>query len=111
MSKRLEPADCGAQGDLERALSDVGGVAEVLMELGVQDDVAGYLGGMLKGHYDTALDAFRRVYGLDEYRPQGKDHAAKAAAVPPPDAATRQALRKLVDKWDTEASGDRDGAA
>jgi hypothetical protein len=68
MSKRPEPADCGAQGDLERALSDVGGVAEVLMELGAQDDVAGYLGGMLKEHYDAAMDAFRRIYKLDQYK-------------------------------------------
>jgi hypothetical protein len=65
MSK-LDPGE--AQGDLERALSDIGGVAEVLMELGVNDDVAGYLGGQLKKHYDTAMDAFRRAYRLDQYK-------------------------------------------
>jgi hypothetical protein len=107
MSKRLEPADCDAQGDLESALSDVGGVAEVLMELGTDDDVAGYLGGQLKEHYDTALDAFCRIYKLDRYK---TDRAAEAMApAPPPDAGTRQALRKLIDKWDAEAGGD--GAA
>ena len=70
MSK-LDPGE--AQGDLEYALSDIGGVAEVLMELGAHDDVAGYLGGQLKKHYDTAMDAFRRACRLDQYRrPEGE---------------------------------------
>jgi hypothetical protein len=103
-----DPNDRNAQSDLERALSDVGGVAEVLMELGVDDDVAGYLGGQLKEHYDAAMDAFRRAFKLDRYK---TDRAAEAmAAAPPPDAGTRQALRQLVDKWDAEAGGDGDAA-
>ena len=33
----------------------------------------------------------------------------RAAAAPPPDAGTRRALRKLVDKWDAEAGEGDDG--
>jgi hypothetical protein len=62
MSKLPDADNLDAKRDLERALSDVGGVAEVLMELGVENDVAGYLGGALKEHYNTAMDAFRRIY-------------------------------------------------
>ena len=38
------------------------------MELGVKDEVAAYLGSQLKDHYDAALDAFSRIYGLGEYK-------------------------------------------
>ena len=68
MSKLPDADNLDAKRDLERALSDVGGVAEVLMELGEKDDVAGYLGRQLKKHYDTAMDAFRRAYRLDQYK-------------------------------------------
>jgi hypothetical protein len=68
MSKLPDADNLDAKRDLERALSDVGGVAEVLMELGVENDVAGYLGGALKEHYNTAMDAFRRIYRLDQYK-------------------------------------------
>ena len=65
MSQSSEP---DAQGDLESALTQIAGVAEVLMELGVKDEVAAYLGSQLKDHYDAALDAFSRIYGLGEYK-------------------------------------------
>jgi hypothetical protein len=32
-------------------------------------------------------------------------------AAPPPDAGTRRALRKLVDKWDAEAGDNDDGGS
>jgi hypothetical protein len=64
----MSKPDLRAQNDLEYALSDIRGVAEVLMKLGVENDVAGYLGGQLKVHYDTAIDAFRRAFKLDQYR-------------------------------------------
>jgi hypothetical protein len=35
----------------------------------------------------------------------------RAAAAPPPDAGTRRALRKLVDKWDAEAGDNDDGGS
>ena len=65
MNQSSEP---DAQGDLETALTQIAGVAEVLMELGVKDEVAAYLGGQLKDHYDAALDAFSRIYGLGKYK-------------------------------------------
>jgi hypothetical protein len=108
MSK-LDPTDADAQGDLEYALIDIFGVAKVLMGLSHNNDVAGYLGGQLKQHYDTALDAFRRACKLDQYRTEGEPRAAEAMAAPPPDAGTRRALRKLVDKWDAEAGDTNDG--
>ena len=69
MSQSSEP---DAQGDLESALTQIAGVADVLMELGVKDEVAAYLGGQLKDHYDTALDAFSRIYGLGKYKSEPK---------------------------------------
>jgi len=60
--------DPDARGDLESALTQIAGVAEVLMELSVKDEVTAYLGGQLKEHYDAALDAFSRIYGLGEYK-------------------------------------------
>ena len=55
--------DADPRSDLESALTQIAGVADVLMELGVKDEVAAYLGGQLKDHYDAALDAFSRIYG------------------------------------------------
>ena len=106
-----DPVDCDAQSDLEYALVDISGVAKVLMGLSHDNDVAGYLGGQLKQHYDTALDAFRRACKLDQYRTEGETSAAEATAAPPPDAGTRRALRKLVDKWDAEAGDNDDGGS
>ena len=60
--------DVDPRSDLETALTQIFGVAEVLMELGVKDEVAAYLGGQLKDHYDAALDAFSRIYGLGKYK-------------------------------------------
>ena len=60
--------DADPRSDLENALTQIAGVADVLMELGVKDEVAAYLGGQLKDHYDAALDAFSRIYGLGEYK-------------------------------------------
>ena len=65
MSRSPDP---DARGDLESALTQIAGVAEVLIELGVKDEVAAYLGGQLKDHYDAALDAFSRIYGLGKYK-------------------------------------------
>ena len=63
MSQSSEP---DAQDDLETALTQIFGLAQVLMELGVKDEVASYLGGQLKEHCDAATDAFNRIYGLDK---------------------------------------------
>jgi len=65
MSRSPDP---DARGDLESALTQIAGVAEVLIELGVKDEVAAYLGAQLKDHYDAALDAFSRIYGLGKYK-------------------------------------------
>jgi hypothetical protein len=43
------------------------------------------------------------------YAREDEDRAAEAAAAPPPDASTRQAIRALVDRWDAEAGRDGDG--
>src|SRR3982074_594945 len=101
MSK-LDPTDADAQGDLEYALVDISGVAKVLMGLSHNNDVAGYLGGQLKQHYDTALDAFRRACKLDQYRTEGEARAAEAMAAPPPDAGTRRGLREPGAQRDAE---------
>ena len=63
-----QSSDPDARSDLENALTQIAGVADVLMELGVKDEVAAYLGGQLKEHYDAALDAFSRIYGLGKYK-------------------------------------------
>jgi len=84
----LDPVDCDDPRDLEDALIDIRGVAEVLQQLGTNDRAAGYLGDRLKEHYDTALDAFRRACKLDQYRTEGETRAAEAMAAPPPDAGT-----------------------
>ena len=60
--------DADPRSDLETALTQIFGLAQVLMELGVQDEVAAYLGGQLKDHCDAALDAFSRIYGLGKYK-------------------------------------------
>jgi len=106
-----DPVDCDAQSELEDALTQIFGVAEVLKAVGVKDEVASYLGGQLEEHYDAALDAFSRIFKLDEYRTEGETRAAEAMAAPPPDAGTRRALRKLVDKWDAEAGDNDDGGS
>ena len=64
--------DADPRSDLETALTQIFGVAEVLMELGVKDEVAAYLGGQLKEHCDAATDAFNRIYGLGEYKSEPK---------------------------------------
>jgi hypothetical protein len=48
----------------------------------------------------------RNMQGI--YACQDED---RAAAAPPPDAGTRRALRKLVDKWDAEAGDNDDGGS
>ncbi len=58
--------DADPRSDLETALTQIFGLAHVLMELGVEDEVASYLGGQLKDHCDAATDAFNRIYGLDK---------------------------------------------
>ena len=64
--------DVDARRDLESSLTQIVGVAEVLMELGVKDEVAAYLGGQLKDHYDTALDAFSRIYRLGKHKSEAQ---------------------------------------
>ena len=104
-----DSVDCDAQSELEDALTQIFGVAEVLKAVGVKDEVASYLGGQLEEHYEVALDAFSRIFKLDEYRTEEETRAAEAMAAPPPDAGTRRALRQLVDKWDAEAGDNDDG--
>jgi hypothetical protein len=58
--------------DLEDVLIDIRGVAEVLQQLGLKDRAAGYLGDRLKEHHDEALDAYRRIYKLDQYREEAR---------------------------------------
>jgi hypothetical protein len=62
------PDDDGGRDDLEQVLIDIRGVAEVLQQLGLKDRAVGYLGDRLMEHHDAALDAFRRIYKLDQYR-------------------------------------------
>ena len=75
----------------------------------VEPNALAYLGGQLEDHYEAAMDAFCRIFRLNEYKTEGKDHVAEAAAAPPPNAGARRALRKLIDEWDAEA-GDSGGA-
>jgi hypothetical protein len=69
MSQSSEP---DARSDLESALTQIAGVADVLMELGVKDEVSAYLGGQLEQHYRAALDAFSRIYGLGKYKSEAQ---------------------------------------
>jgi hypothetical protein len=67
MSTRPKLDDFAEAGnDLENALTQIFGLAKVLMQLDLEDEATGYLGGQLKDHYDAARDAFRRIYGLGE---------------------------------------------
>ena len=43
-----DPVDCDAQSELEDALTQIFGVAEVLKAVDVEDEVASYLGGQLE---------------------------------------------------------------
>ena len=76
--------DDDARHELEDTLTQIYGLSKVLMELGIYDDVASYLGGRLHDHYDTAQDAFCRIYGLSRYSKDGKvvepDDAEKGGA-------------------------------
>ena len=54
-------------------------------------------------HAQLVAKNMRRIFAC-----QDED---RAAAAPPPDAGTRRALRKLVDKWDAEAGDNDDGEA
>jgi hypothetical protein len=54
-----------------------------------------------KQHAQLVAKNMRHIYAC-----QDED---RAAAAPPPDAGTRRALRKLVDKWDAEAGDNDDG--
>lgn len=57
------------RGDLEDALSAIYGVARTLMQCGERRDAEpyAYLGGQLLDHHAEALDAFSRIFKLDEY--------------------------------------------
>ena len=86
MSTTLKLADFDDAGsDLETALTHIYGVAQVLMELGVYEETASYLGGQLHDHEEAAQDAFSRIYGLSRYSKDGKaepgdDDAEKGGA-------------------------------
>ena len=114
MSKRPDADNLDAKRALEQALLAIHGIADVLSAVGQCRDIVmptnglSYLGGELQRAYEEAQEAFERI-GWAKQEPQPR--AAEAMAAPPPDAGTRRALRKLVDKWDAEAGGDGDGAA
>jgi hypothetical protein len=69
--------------ELEDALTQIFGLAKVLCELGIYDEVHSYLGGRLQDHHDEAQDALKRIYGLDQHSPQrsADDDAEKGGAV------------------------------
>jgi hypothetical protein len=59
------------QGDLERALIQIKGVATVLTDLGPAGAMSvAYLADQLREHYADAHDAFSRICKLDEYNEQ-----------------------------------------
>ncbi|HZK81428.1 MAG TPA: hypothetical protein VFC46_10185 [Humisphaera sp.] len=64
--------DSQARRDLENALTDISGLAHVLMALSRAADEVGetelsYLGGQLIDHERAALDAFCRIFKIDDY--------------------------------------------
>ena len=77
-----DPVDCDPQSDLENALTQIFGVAEVLKAVGVKDEVASYLGGQLEEHYDAALDAFRRIFKLDGVQDGRGDPRCRSSGAP-----------------------------
>jgi hypothetical protein len=114
MSKQPDTDDDDPNDALEQALIAIHGIADVLNAVGQCRDIVmptnglSYLGSELQRAYEEAQEAFERI-GWAKQEPQPR--AAEAMAAPPPDAGTRRALRKLVDKWDAEAGGDGDSAA
>jgi len=64
-----------ARFSLESALTDIFGLAHVLMALSEASDEVGadelsYLGGQLIDHERAASDAFNRIFKLSDYREQ-----------------------------------------
>jgi len=73
--------DSQARRDLENALTDISGLAHVIMAMSRAADEVGetelsYLGGQLIDHERAALDAFCRIFKMDDY----SDQAAKPPA-------------------------------
>jgi hypothetical protein len=65
--------------DLESALREIKGVADIRYSMEDQPDdstALSYLSDRLHEHHKEAMDAFRRIYGLDQYREAGGDDAA-----------------------------------
>ena len=119
MSKRPDADNLDAKRALEQALLAIHGIADVLNAVGQCRDIVmptnglSYLGGELERAYEEAQEAFGQIcYAKrDEYKTEGETRAAEAMAAPPPDAGTRRALRKLVDRWDAEAGDNDDGGS
>jgi hypothetical protein len=66
-----------ARRDLEDALLELDGLAEVMMNLDTaSEQTVYYLAKRLREHRDDAHDAFSRIYKLDEHR----EHEAGGSA-------------------------------
>jgi hypothetical protein len=77
-------ADFDAAGDdLESSLNAIKDVADTFAALGdsTPSTVLEYLARRLREHRDEAMDAFRRIYGLDQHR---ADAAARLAGAEEP---------------------------
>jgi hypothetical protein len=60
-----------AGGDLETALTEIKGIADILYSMEDQPDdstALSYLSARLHEHREEAMDAFRRIFGMDQYR-------------------------------------------
>lgn len=70
--------DRGGRDDLETTITKIGGLAAVLTEMGKfrENEAEAYLAGVLQEYYETAVDAFARIYGLEPYN----DKSAKGGA-------------------------------
>jgi hypothetical protein len=78
MSDNTDPDQ--ARHDLESALTDIGSVAKILMDLGEcrSEGSRGlnYLGHQLYDHERQAFDAFCRIFRLDDYADSATGGAA-----------------------------------
>jgi hypothetical protein len=66
--------DRGGRDDLENALTNIAGVADVLFKLGERSEdgeTLAYLSNQLAAHGKIADDAFARIFRLGEYRRKG----------------------------------------
>jgi hypothetical protein len=90
---RPKPSDYnGAGDDLENALTSIEGVADVLdviNDANPKDNAVPYLTNQLHDYCGVALDAFRRIYGLDQYR---EERPAESGAI------TEEQLKEIVEE-------------